>query len=111
MWMPNKRLESLNNGNKKLPKKTSSYLADGQQKIDVVWPDKVLRELQDCAYEGLFSVVVSRHLRDRSGKLRNFDFSFVVPLAAGIKDLSLTGLEAVDDAWDRTSDVQKRVTD
>jgi len=96
---------------KKLPMKTSSYLANWQQDVDVVWSNKVLTELQNCPDEGLFAMMVGRHLSDWSGELRNFYFAFVVPLEADIHDLPLAGLEAVDDARDRTLYVQIGVPD
>lgn len=50
--------------------------------------------------------MVSRHFTDGSGKLRDFDFSFVVTLEAGVHDLALAWLKAVDNAWDGTFVVQ-----
>ena len=57
-------------------------------------------------HERLFSVVVGRHLADRSCELGNLDLAFVVSLDAGEHDLALAGLEAVNDARDGTLVVQ-----
>ena len=67
--------------------------------------------IRELTHERLFSVMVGRHFTNRSGKLRNLYFSFVVTLEAGEHDLPLTGLEAVDNAWDRTLVVQVREED
>lgn len=71
-------------------------LARGNEGIDIVGPDKVLRHVDDRHGKRLLSVVVRRVLRDVSGELRDFDLVLEFALEAGKEDLALPWLQSVD---------------
>ena len=71
-----------------------SELTTWQQEVDVVAPDKVLRDADDGGLQRHFPVMVRGKLSHRTGQLCHFDFAFVVALEAGEEDLALTGLQS-----------------
>lgn len=61
---------------------SSTKLTIGQQQIDVVRADVVLRQIHNCHHQRLLSVVVGGQLSDSTGQLCNFYFLLVSALEA-----------------------------
>mmetsp|Transcript_121800 Transcript_121800/g.289582 ORF Transcript_121800/g.289582 Transcript_121800/m.289582 type:complete len:416 (-) Transcript_121800:1242-2489(-) len=76
-----------------------SELTRGNQEVDVVGTDEVLRHANNRSLQGCLSVVVGTVLAYISNKLRNLHVRPQVALEATVEDLALSRLQTIHDRW------------
>ena len=90
---------------------TSTKLTGRGEQVDVVATDEGLGHANDGALKRGLTVVVGRVLTDITGQLSHLNLALELPLEAGKQDLTLRGLESVEDVGDGTGIVGIREQD
>ena len=73
----------------------------GSRQFTIIRSNERLCKTHDGALQGSFTVLVGGETRDGPGELNNLHVFFQIALETGVKDLALSGLQAIDNRGDR----------